>query len=83
MKALLQGGVNNMVDNKVKEIRVARGLTQVELSRLAHVAASNLNAIERGRLLPWPKMKKRLAKALKCEESDIFPSEAEGGGDGN
>lgn len=64
-----------MVGNRLKEYREARGLSQVELSRLARVAASNLSAIERGRLLPWPKIKKRLAKALKCSEVELFQEE--------
>lgn len=66
-----------MAENHLKEYREARELSQVELSRLARIAAPNLSAIERGRLLPWPKMKRRLAKALKCSEDDLFPSEKE------
>lgn len=64
-----------MVENCLKEYREARGLSQVELSRLARVAAPNLSAIERGRLLPWPKVKRRLAKALRCTEAELFPDE--------
>jgi transcriptional regulator with XRE-family HTH domain len=59
--------------NKVKKFRESRGLSQVELSRLSLIAAPNLSAIERGRLVPWPKVKKRLAKALRCSESELFP----------
>lgn len=70
-----------MVENHVREYRERRGLSQVELSRLARVAAPNLSAIERGRLLPWPKIKKRLAKALKCTEAELFPGEKGGGQD--
>ena len=64
-----------MVENRLKEYREARGLSQVELSRLARVAAPNVSAIERGRLLPWPKAKRRLAKALRCAEVERFPNE--------
>ena len=64
-----------MVKNRLKEYRERRGLSQVELSRLARVAAPNLSAIERGRLLPWSKIKRRLAKALKYTESELFPDE--------
>lgn len=62
-----------MVENRLKEYREARGLSQVELSRLARVAAPNVSAMERGRLLPWPKVKRRLAKALRCTETELFP----------
>lgn len=68
-----------MVENRLKEYREARGLSQVELSRLARIAAPNLSAIERGRLLPWGKAKKRLAKALRCDEASLFPQEGQGG----
>ena len=64
-----------MVKNRVKEVREARGLRQVELSRLARVAAPNLSAIERGRLLPWPKVKRALVKALRCTEAELFPED--------
>lgn len=67
-----------MAENHLKEYREARGLSQVELSRLARIAAPNLSAIERGRLLPWGKVKKRLAKALRCTESELFPTEKGG-----
>ena len=71
-----------MIENRLKEYREARGLSQVELSRLARVAAPNLSAIERGRLLPWPKVKRALAKALRCTESELFSAE-KGGSDGD
>ncbi|MFC1988050.1 helix-turn-helix transcriptional regulator [Chloroflexota bacterium] len=64
-----------MIENRLKEYRESRGLSQVELSRLARIAAPNLSAIERGRLLPWPKMKKRLAKALRVTEQELFPED--------
>lgn len=70
-----------MVKNRLKEYREAQGLSQVELSRLARVAAPNLSSMERERLLPWPKVKRRLAKALRCSEADLFPAE-KGGQDG-
>ena len=67
-----------METNRVKEFREKAGLTQVELARRARIASPNLSSIERGRLLPWPKVKRALAKALKCTESEIFPSERGG-----
>jgi len=68
--------------NKVRKYRETKGLSQVELSRLSMVAAPNLSAIERGRLVPWPKAKKRLAKALRCSESELFPERRRGNGNG-
>ena len=70
--------------NKVREYREKTGLSQVELSRKAKVASSNVSSIERGVLAPWPKVKKALARALKVPESELFPldSPAQGGSDG-
>lgn len=70
-----------METNRVKEFREKAGLTQVELARRARIASPNLSSIERGRLLPWSKVKRALAKALKCTESELFPAE-KGGNDG-
>jgi len=39
------------------------------------MASTNLNAIENGRLAPWPKAKRRLARALKTTPEELFPSE--------
>jgi len=61
--------------NLVKEFRERAGLTQVELARRAHIASPNLSSIERGRLAPWPKIKSRLARALKTTEAELFPPE--------
>ncbi|HUW45599.1 MAG TPA: helix-turn-helix transcriptional regulator [Dehalococcoidia bacterium] len=59
--------------NKVRKIRESKGLSQVELSRLSKIAAPNLSAIERERVVPWPKAKERLAKALKVSSTELFP----------
>jgi len=67
-----------VVENRLREYREVRGLSQVELSRLARVAAPNVSAIERGRLVPWPKVKHRLAKALRTSEAELFPIEKGG-----
>ena len=61
--------------NRVREVREKLGLTQVELSRCARIASPNLSAIEHGERKAWPKARRRLARALKCRESDLFPQE--------
>ena len=62
-----------MIENRIKEFRELKKLSQVELARKAKMASTNLNAIENGRLAPWPKVKKRLAKVLGVTESELFP----------
>ena len=64
-----------MSSNRLREYREKAGLTQVELARRARIASPNLSSIERGRLLPWTKVKRALAKALKCSETELFPEE--------
>lgn len=61
--------------NRVKEYRERAGLSQVELSRRARIASPNLSAIEHGERKAWPKARRRLAKALRCQESELFPDE--------
>ena len=63
-----------MVSNRIKEHRKLAGLTQVELARKARMASTNLSAIENGRLMPWPKVKRKLARVLKVTQSELFPS---------
>lgn len=70
-----------MEDNRIKEYRDRMGISQVELSRKARIAAPNLSSIERRKLEAWPKAKRRLAKVLKCTEAELFPNE-KGGKDG-
>lgn len=64
-----------MVKNRIKEFREGLGLTQVELARKVRMASTNLSAIENGRLVAWPKVKKRLTKALNCTVTDLFPED--------
>jgi transcriptional regulator with XRE-family HTH domain len=68
-----------MVKNNVKVMREERGLSQIELARLACVATSNLSDVEHGRRQAWPILRKRLARALKTSEDSLFP--ADGGQD--
>ena len=64
-----------MNQNRVGEFRRKLGLTQVELARRTHIASTNLSSIECGRLLAWPKAKRRIAKALNIKVDELFPSD--------
>lgn len=66
-----------MTDNRVREFRERAGVSQVELARRARIAPQNLSAIECGRLAPWPKAKRALARVLRCSEAELFPSNGE------
>jgi len=67
-----------MGKNKIREIRKSQGISQTRLSISAGVAQGCLSLIENGKLSPWPKVKRALAKALGVKESALF-SEANGG----
>ncbi|MBN2099870.1 MAG: helix-turn-helix transcriptional regulator [Dehalococcoidia bacterium] len=62
--------------NMVRAVRVGRGLTQSKLARLVEVPESQLCAVERGRLHPWPKLRRRLAEELQVPENELFPQTA-------
>jgi DNA-binding XRE family transcriptional regulator len=64
-----------VITNRIKEFRERAGLSQVEVARRARMASTNLNAIENGRLAPWPKVKRALARALKTTQEELFPVE--------
>ena len=60
--------------NKVREVRVKKGMSQTELARRTHIHPSNLSAVERGRLVAWPKVKRSLARVLKTPIAELFPN---------
>lgn len=64
-----------MFKNNVKSLREKAGLSQTVLARLACISNSNLSAIERGHREAWPIARRRLARALKCTEGNLFPEQ--------
>ena len=64
--------------NTIKKRREQLGLSQSALARLIGLAEPNLSRLEVGKRQSWPKVRRDLAKALGCQESDLFP-----GGGGN
>jgi len=60
--------------NRIKEVRIKKGLSQTELARRAHVASTNLSAVECGRLAAWPKLRKSLVRILGVPEYELFPN---------
>lgn len=64
-----------MFKNNVREFRERIGMAQIELARLACLTSSNLSAIEHGHREAWPIARRRLARALKCRENELFPEQ--------
>ena len=59
--------------NKVKEFRLAKGFSGLELSRRAKIAPSTLHNIENFKTPVYPGWKKRLSEALQVDEQELFP----------
>ena len=64
-----------MTDNRLREIRVSMGLSQMQLGFLARVPNGVISDIERGVRKPWPKVRRHLAQALRLPEREVFPND--------
>lgn len=60
---------------KLREVRVTRGMTQVELARLAHVTSSYITRLETARTAPGIDLVDRLSVALGCSASDLLSTD--------
>lgn len=63
--------------NRVRELREARGLSQVELAAAATLTRQSVGAIEAGRATPGVDVALRLARALACRVEDLFAVDVE------
>ena len=61
--------------NELREFRLEKGLNQRELSEKAHTPQSIVSALERGVLIPWPNVAKRLSNALSVPINELFPDD--------
>lgn len=66
-----------MNTNRIQEYRQQAGVSQTKLACKVGIAASTLSAFESGRVEPWPKVRKALAKALRVKEADLFNNKKE------
>ena len=58
--------------NNLAELRMAKGLTQQELSESAEVSRKSINAIENGVYVPSTVLALKISKTLDCSVEDIF-----------
>jgi putative transcriptional regulator len=61
--------------NRVKEIRIAKGLNQRELAELSHVCQTIISDVERGTRKPWASLITKLARVLKVRKEELFPND--------
>ncbi|MDN5942797.1 MAG: helix-turn-helix domain-containing protein [Nitrospira sp.] len=60
------------IENRLKGLRTATGLSQGDLARMAGLTRQAVYAIETSRYLPTTAVALRLAKALHCRVEDVF-----------
>ncbi|MGH7184391.1 MAG: helix-turn-helix transcriptional regulator [Nitrospiraceae bacterium] len=60
------------IENRLKSLRTATGLSQGDLAQTAGLSCQAVYAIETSRYLPTTPVALRLAKALHCRVEDIF-----------
>ena len=60
------------LQNRLKDIRSARGLTQADLADMAGVSRKTINTVENGVFVPSTTLALTLAAALKLRVEEIF-----------
>ena len=60
------------IENRLKSLRTATGLSQGDLAQMAGLTRQAVYAIETSRYLPTTPVALRLAKALHCRVEDVF-----------
>jgi transcriptional regulator with XRE-family HTH domain len=63
------------VGDRIKHLRDARALTQDELAEKAGITVAALSRIERNNAEPRPTTRRKLAKALGVDPSELLPKE--------
>jgi putative transcriptional regulator len=61
--------------NRVKELRIAHGLTQEQLAQATGVSRQSINSIERNRYVPSLELALTFARVFACSTDEIFQLE--------
>ena len=69
--------------NRLKEIRKAKGLSQLRLAFITDIAPWDISRIENDWMKPYPGWRKRLSKALGTPEAELFPADETSKSDGD
>ena len=67
----------NAIQNRVKELRSARGWTQEQLAKAVGVSRQSINSIERERYVPSLVLALAFARVFECPTDEIFKLESE------
>ncbi len=60
------------MENRIKDLRKIKGLTQEELSQLVGVSRQSIVAIETGKYNPSLKLAYRIASQFNCAIEEVF-----------
>jgi putative transcriptional regulator len=60
------------LENRLKELREAKGLTQAQLADLIGVSRKTVNTVEHGVFVPSTIVALKLAGALGCRVEELF-----------
>jgi len=63
------------IQNRIKELRSARGWTQEELAQAVGVSRQSINSIERDRYVPSLALALTFARVFDCSTDQIFTLE--------
>jgi putative transcriptional regulator len=63
------------IQNRIKELRSARGWTQEQLAKAVGVSRQSINSIERNRYVPSLLLALTFAKVFGCSTDEIFSIE--------
>lgn len=63
------------MSNRIREAREAKGWNQRELAEATHTCQAIISEVERGVRRPWPRVAKKVARALKASVEEIFPDD--------
>ena len=61
------------IATQLRQIRLKKGLTQVELAKIAGINSNYYSKVERGDLKPLITTLEKIIKALGVKSSDVFP----------
>lgn len=67
--------LSKQVGRRIKELREAQGIKQVELAEFLEIEPTNLSKIENGVYLPREDKLRKIAKRLDVEIKDLFDVE--------
>src|SRR4051812_10423443 len=72
-----QAEIVRLFSKRLRELRMAAGMTQHELARKAHINLAYMGQLERGRTAPGIDTAGRIAEALGISPARLFPGDVD------